>query len=146
MLDFPRFLCCLHPEKLDSPGYLCWLHLKMLKFPGERKPLPVRNFTIRNLFFDIICPDNLVSKCRQNTIFPDCHFNRRHSTTSRTLLKRVQGGAALKWLWLEQGTMNSALSTTPSRTSDLPTLQMALPQHLPSPPCSVPRLHCLAGA
>ena len=42
----------------------------------------VRNSTVRYELLGGICPDNLVSKYCQNTIFPDCYFNRRVYTTS----------------------------------------------------------------
>ena len=72
MHDFPgRIVVLLAPEKLN--------------FPGEQKPQPVRNFSVRNYFFGRICPDNLVSKYCQNNIFPDCYFNRRHSTLETPL-------------------------------------------------------------
>ena len=70
-------------------------HLKMHDFPGRilvllapekaqlsrrTKTTASQEFQCQKLFFDGICPDNLVSKYCQNNIFPDCYFNRRHGT------------------------------------------------------------------
>ena len=69
MLDFPGFLLCLHLSMPRFPGFLCcppknaqisrisvlsapkhaWFsRIFAVLAPGERKPQPVRNFTVRN--------------------------------------------------------------------------------------------------